>query len=118
MAHFVKLDDANFVIEVQVISNEVLDVNNEETSGITFLTDWSGGYTNWKQTSYNGKIRKQYAGIGFYYDSTNDVFIAPKPYESWLLDANFDWQPPKPKPDNGRWNWDEQIGDWVEAETL
>ena len=79
MAHFAKLDDNNLVIDVNVINNAVLDANNEEASGIEFLTQWSGGYSNWKQTSYNGKIRKNFAALNFIYDETRDAFIAPEP---------------------------------------
>lgn len=115
MAHFAKLDENNTVLEVNVVNNNVLDPNNEEQSGVVFLTEWSGGYTNWKQTSYNDKFRKQYAGIGFTYDSVADVFIAPQPYPSWSLDENFDWQPPTPMPVEGRWIWDEPSLSWVEV---
>ena len=77
MAHFVKLDANNIVIDGVVVNNQTLDANNEEASGIAFLNDLYGVEENWKQTSYNGNIRKQYAGIGFSYDLINDVFIAP-----------------------------------------
>jgi hypothetical protein len=79
MAHFVKLDDNNLVIEVHCVANAAIDNNNEEASGIAFFTEWSGGYTNWKQTSYNGNIRKNYAGVGYSYDPVRDAFIAPEP---------------------------------------
>lgn len=115
MAHFVKLDDNNIVIDVNVVNNNVLDLSNEEASGIEFLTAWSGGYSNWKQTSYNGNIRKQYAGIGYSYDPVADVFIAPKPFPSWVLDNNHDWQPPTPKPE-GLYSWDESTLSWIEIE--
>lgn len=114
MAHFAKLDKNNFVIEVHCVANEALDSQNEEASGIAFLTEWSGGYTNWKQTSYNNKIRKRYAGIGYSYDAVNDVFIAPQPFASWSVDQNFDWQPPTPRPEEGRWYWDEDSLSWLE----
>jgi hypothetical protein len=114
MAHFVKLDENNIVLQVNVVNNAVLDPLNEETSGIVFLTEWSGGYTNWKQTSYNHKIRKRYAGVGFYYDAVNDVFIAPQPYPSWSLDDNYDWQAPTPKPEDGIYTWDEETLSWLE----
>ena len=118
MAHFAKLDENNIVLEINVVNNEVLDADNEETSGIDFLTQWSNGYTNWKQTSYNNSFRKQYAGIGYKYDVVNDVFIRPQPYPSWTLDNNFDWQAPISKPTEGIWTWDEEIGNWVEALAL
>jgi len=79
MAHFAKLDNNNVVLEVHLIANEALDSNNEEADGIAFLTEWSGGYTNWKQTSYNGKIRKNYAAKNYVYDPIRDAFIAPEP---------------------------------------
>ena len=116
MAHFAKLDDDNMVLEVHVVSNNVLDAQNEEQSGIDFLTTWSGGYTRWVQTSYNNRIRKQYAGIGFRYDENADVFVAPQPFPSWSLDSNHDWQPPKPKP-LGYFYWDESKLDWVEFDS-
>jgi hypothetical protein len=116
MAHFAKLDENNIVIDVNAVNNETLDLENEEASGIAFLTEWSGGHTNWKQTSYNNSFRKQYAGIGFSYNPAADVFIAPQPYSSWSLDNNFDWQPPTPMPIEGIWIWDEATLSWVEAE--
>jgi len=116
MAHFAKLDDKNMVIEVHCVANAALDTNNEEASGLAFLTEWSGGYTNWKQTSYNNNILKQYAGIGYTYDPVADVFIAPQPYPSWSLDADHNWQPPTPMPTEGRWNWDEITLTWVKIE--
>ncbi len=78
MAHFAKLDDNNIVLEVHVVANAALDSNNEEQSGIDFLTSWSGGYSHWKQTSYNGKFRKNYAGVGYIFDENRDAFIPPK----------------------------------------
>lgn len=115
MAHFAKLNDKNVVIEVHCVANQALDPQNEEATGIAFLTEWSGGYTNWKQTSYNHRIRKQYAGVGFTYDSVNDVFIRPQPYPSWSLDDNFDWQAPSPAPEGMNWYWDEDSLSWLEA---
>jgi hypothetical protein len=112
MANFTKLDENNIVIEVIVVANNTLDPSNEEISGIAFLTQWSGGYFNWKQTSYNGNIRYNYAGVGYTYDAVNDAFIAPKPYPSWLLDSNFNWQPPTPRPVEGLYTWDEENQQW------
>jgi hypothetical protein len=91
--------------------------NENEAVGIHFLKNIFGATTEWKQTSYNNNIRKQYAGIGFTYDETNDVFIAPKPYESWTLDDNFDWEAPTSYPDDGEdyiWNEDNQEWDVIE----
>jgi hypothetical protein len=114
MAHFAKLDDKNVVLEVNVVNNNVLDPANEEASGIEFLTEWSGGYSNWKQTSYNGTIRKNYAGIGFTYDKTRDAFIAPKPFDSWSLDEeSCKWEAPTPMPNDGLiYYWDEPTLSW------
>jgi len=105
MAHFAKLDENNIVLEVNVVNNDVLDPNNEEASGIAFLTEWSGGYTNWKQTSYNATFRKNYAGIGYVYDETLNAFISPKPAFdetiTWVLnEETCQWEDPNaPKPD-------------------
>lgn len=115
MAHFAKLDNDNKVLEVNVVANAALDPDNEEASGVAFLIQWSGGFTNWKQTSYNNNFRKQYAGIGYTYDAVNDVFIALQPYPSWSLDENFDWQAPTPRPEEGLWIWDEDSLSWIEV---
>lgn len=118
MAHFAKLDDTNTVIDVHVVNNDALDFNDEEASGIEFLTKWSGGYTNWKQTSYNGSIRKNYAGIGFYYDQDLDAFIPPKPFDSWILNTEIcNWQAPIEKP-NAKCYWSENDLNWIIDETL
>ena len=120
MAHFAKLDDQNIVIDVNVVNNETLNnlpFPESENVGVAFLTNWSSGYTNWKQTSYNANFRKNYAGIGYTYDAVLDAFIAPKPYSSWLLDTNTcQWQPPIPYPaDEKRYQWDEEAQSWVEV---
>ena len=119
MAHFAKLDDQNVVLDVNVVNNET--INNlpfpeSEPIGVAFLTDWSGGYTNWKQTSYNANFRKNYAGIGYTYDSVLDAFIAPKPFPSWLLNTNTcQWQAPVPYPTDGKiYSWNEETQQWVE----
>jgi len=97
MAHFAKLDEHNVVIDVNVVSNDCLNPNNEEASGIAFLTDWSGGYTNWVKTSYNAAsngFRYNYAGIGYTYDPIDDAFIAPMPqcgHDSLILTSNKQW---------------------------
>ena len=88
MAHFAKLDENNIVIDVNVVNNDVLDASNEEASGIAFLTEWSGGYSNWKQTSYNGSFRKNYAGIGHTYDSIRDAFIGIKCHDEATLNED------------------------------
>lgn len=117
MAHFAKLDQNNVVLEVYVVHNNELlqDGVESEEKGIQFLVDWSGGYPLWKQTSYNGTIRKNYAGIGYTYDATRDAFIPPQPYLSWVLNEDTcQWNPPVPYPTDGqRYNWDEATTSWV-----
>lgn len=117
MAYFAKLDKNNLVLEVHAINNSVLDPNNEEVSGVAFLTEWSGGYSNWKRTSYNGNYRKNYAGIGYTFDSVRDAFIPPKPYPSWILNEDTClWDSPVPRPEGeGLWDWDENSLSWVEV---
>lgn len=117
MAHFAKLDENNVVLQVNVVANAALDPNDEEGSGIAFLTEWSGGYSNWKQTSYNGNFRKNFAGIGSIYDEARDAFIAPQPFPSWTLDEETcQWKAPKPMPQGYGWIWDEEAGDWINVE--
>ena len=114
MAHFVKLDENNIVTQVVVVNNQVLleGSNESEQKGIDFLNTLFGNAT-WVQTSYNGNFRKQYAGVGYKYDSTNDVFISAQPYNSWTLDENFDWQSPIPYPTDGQnYSWNEENQTW------
>ena len=119
MAHFAKLDKNTIVIEVNSANNNLLDSNDEEASGIAFLTEWSGGYTNWKQTSYNSTIRKNFAGIGYKYDDLFDAFIAPQPHPSWKLNyTTFQWEAPVAKPENIEgyvWKWSEYNKEWVKV---
>ena len=119
MAHFVKLNDNNTVIQGLCLhNNELLDNGVEsEAKGIAFLIDWSGGYTNWKQTSYNATFRKNYAGIGYTYDATRDAFIPPKPFASWVLnEESCQWTPPVAYPTDGKmYRWDESTIAWVES---
>ncbi len=89
MAHFAELDQNNIVLRVIVVNNEdIIDSNGieQEQKGIDFCVNLLGGI--WKQTSYNGTIRKNYAGVGYEYDKDLDAFIPPKPFASWLLDKN------------------------------
>ena len=116
MAHFVKLDETNKVIEGVVINNDVLDPNNEEASGIAFLQELYKDNATWLQTSYNGNIRYNYAGIGYTYDPIDDAFIPPMPYPSWNLNSDKRWEAPLPYPqDEKRYYWDEEAGDWIES---
>jgi hypothetical protein len=114
LAHFVKLEN-NKVVQVIVVSNQdILDENLKESEeiGIAFCSNLLGG--TWKQTSYNGKIRKNYAGIGYTYDETLDAFIAPKPFDSWVLDTNkAQWKAPVDYPtEEGRFTWNEEKQSW------
>lgn len=119
MAHFAELNNNNVVLRVTVVANEVLldeDSVEQESLGLKHLEHLGG---RWVQTSYNATFRKNYAGIGFTYDANRDAFIAPKPFESWLLDEQTcQWISPKPKPDNTLednqfYVWDESMVDWV-----
>lgn len=120
MAHFAKLDENNVVLEVHVVhNNELLDENGveQEQRGIDFLINWSNGYLAWKQTSYNGTFRKNYAGIGYTYDPQRDAFIPPKPFPSWTLNEDTClWEPPVPYPTDGNlYQWDETSINWLEV---
>ena len=111
MAHYAYLDDNNIVVAVTVGKDETELIDGLDTETYYAL----GTLYTVKRTSYNGNIRKQYAGIGYTYDAVNDVFIAPQPFASWSLDENFDWQPPTPRPEGISWYWDENSLSWIQA---
>ena len=112
MSHWAELDENSKVIRVLVGDNN--DPAGDE--GYSWLIDNLGG--TWVKTSYNGNIRYNYAGIGYTYDPIDDAFIAPQPYPSWILDSNKQWQAPVEYPADGFYLWNEEIGAWVEADTL
>lgn len=117
MAHFAQLDDNNVVTQVIVVANEelIFEGVENETQGVIFCRSLFGNDTKWVQTSYNGNIRKRYAGIGFTYDADKDAFIAPKPYPSWVLDADTNWQAPVAMPEDGKaYAWFEPNQEWIE----
>jgi len=123
MAHFAKIGLNNKVTEIQVVVNEVLyDANGveQEANGIDFLTKLTG-WSIWKQTSYNGNFRKNYAGIGYTYDEDRDAFIPPKPFTSWILnEETCCWESPVAKPqltqeqydNNNYYEWNETNQTW------
>jgi hypothetical protein len=104
MSHWAQIDDNNIVTQVLVGPNY-------GDEGEAFFNALGG---TWVKTSYNGNIRKNYAGIGYAYDADRDAFIAPKPYNSWLLDEDTcQWQAPVPHPTDGlMYGWDEELTDW------
>lgn len=107
MAHFAEIDENGTVKQVLVVPDQ------QEHRGQDYLASDLGLGGIWIQTSYNNKIRKQYAGIGYKYDADADVFIAPQPFPSWSLDANYDWQAPKAKPEDDLvYFWNEEKLDW------
>ena len=117
MAHFAEINHENQVLRVVCIGNsDCLDDRGQESEevGISFCKTLFGDYTNWKQTSYNARFRKNYAGIGHTYNEILDGFIAPKPYPSWLLDEETcRWYPPVPYPtDENRYLWNEETLTW------
>ena len=117
MAHYAQIDSNNIVTQVTVIDNkDTADANGVEKEyiGAAYCERLFGG--TWKQTSYNGNIRKNYAGIGYAYQTDIDAFVAPKPYASWTLDANAQWQAPTAMPTDGKmYSWNEETQTWVEV---
>jgi hypothetical protein len=119
MAHFAKLNSENIVVHVSSVDNwNTVDGsgNESEEVGVAYLKSIHGADTNWKQTSYNGNIRKNYAGIGHTYDEQRDAFIPPKSYASWVInETTCKWEAPTPRPDDGKfYRWDEDTTSWVE----
>jgi hypothetical protein len=117
MAHFAQIEN-NLVTQVIVVDNsDILDEqgNESEVVGTQFCTDLLGGA--WIQTSYNGNIRKNYAGMGDTYDPTRDAFYAPQPYNSWTLNEDTcQWESPVPYPEDDKvYNWNEDTTNWVEV---
>jgi hypothetical protein len=118
MAHFAKIEN-NVVTQVIVVANkDTADANGVEKEyiGAAFCEKLFGG--TWKQTSYNGNFRKNYAGIGYTYNADIDAFVPPKPFPSWVLNNDTaQWEAPVPMPEGGMYSWDEETGSWVELET-
>jgi hypothetical protein len=111
MAHFAKIGNDNIVERVEVVSNNVV---TDEQAGITFLQNLYNDTATWKQTSYNNNIRKNFAGIGYTYDSSKDAFISAQPYSSWTLnDDTCRWEAPVAYPDDGElYEWNEDTTSW------
>lgn len=111
MAHYALINTENKVTQVIVGIDETQTIEGDTPEV------WYGNLFNQlcKRTSYNANIRKQYAGIGYSYDADADVFVAPRPYPSWTLDENHDWQPPTPYPSDGKfYDWFEPNQQWIE----
>ena len=107
MAHFAELDGDKKVIRVCVVDNAHVP-SDKHADGETWCANFWGG--TWKQTSYNNKFRKQFAGVGMTYDATKDKFISAQPHASWALDSSDDWQAPLAKPsdyDTKEYLWNE-----------
>lgn len=115
MAHFARINNGT-VEELIVIDNQYCPGNfpQSEPIGQEFIE--SIGLSGvWKQCSYNNNFRKMYPGIGYWYLEEDDVFVYPKPYESWQLNSNFDWEAPIPMPETGGpWIWNEELQQWEE----
>jgi hypothetical protein len=109
MAHFARIDENNIVQEVLVVDNSL------EHRGEDFLANELGLGGRWIQTSYNSNFKKQYAGVGFYYDETKDIFVSLQPYPSWVLDENSDWKAPIEQTDPLTY-WDEVTLSWKQIQ--
>ena len=117
MASFAKLGVGNIIEQVIVISNEVITDNNgneQEQLGVDFINNLYGTRDVWKQTSYNGSFRKNFAGIGYKYDQDRDAFIPPKLFDSWTLNENTClWKAPVAYPDDdNKYIWNESTKQW------
>ena len=115
MAHFAKIGVNNKVLQVVCVNNDVIldaDGVENEAMGIAFCRNLFGG--DWLQTSYNGRIRKNFASVGFSYDTDRDAFIPPQPYPSWTLNEDSClWGAPVARPNDGNiYTWNEAQLQW------
>ena len=117
MAHYAFLDENNIVTEVIVGRNE--------TEVVDGISDWEKAYGEYREqkcvrTSYNGNIRKNFAGVGYTYDEKLDAFIAPQPFPSWVLnEETCRWEAPIARPiDSKIYTWDESTTSWIEVQPL
>ncbi len=109
MAHFAKLGKGNIVERVEVVAN---DIATTEQAGVDFLKSLYGNDTNWKQTSYNANIRKNYAGLGYTYSVEKDAFISPQTHRGWKLnDETCKWEAPVAYPNTFTQNLTDENGD-------
>ena len=122
MAHFAEINENNIVTQVIVINNKVLlesDNIESEVKGVDFC-ELLYGHRNWIQTSYNGNIRYNFAGIGYTFDEVNDAFYAPQPFASWSLNENYIWKAPIPYPEDASFEkiyaWNEENQEWKVVE--
>jgi hypothetical protein len=109
MAHYAFLDENNIVTEVIVGIDETETIEGLDTE------TWYGNFRGQvcKRTSYNGNIRKHYAGIGMIYDPINDWFYESQPYPSWILNNEAEWEAPISKPnDENFYEWNENTQEW------
>ena len=120
MAHFAELNSSNEVLRVIVISNDDVNSNGGDYSSsaetfVASIVPYQTGGVSWKQTSYNNNARKQYAGVGYTYDSSKNKFIAPQPFNSWSLNSNDDWQAPVTYPSTDEVGSNVLLIDWDEG---
>jgi len=114
MAHYAQINSEGIVQQVLVMDSN-LEANEGPKSCINWLQA-NVSLDDWLKTSYNGNIRKQFAGIGDFYDNVKDKFIRPSPYPSWVLNDTDDWISPTPLPDDGKgYEWDEETKKWVQV---
>jgi hypothetical protein len=111
MSHFAEINQDNVVTRVTVGDNN--DPNGDE--GYQWLIDNLGG--RWVQTSYNSAFRNKFAGVGDIYREDLDAFISPSPFDSWVLNVEtLRWQPPTPRPTDGKeYVWNDGTTSWVEV---
>ena len=122
MASFVKLDENNIVIQGVVVANEdITDENGveQESLGQAFLNNIYGETAKWKQTSYNANFRGNFAGLGHKYYPEQDIFMEPKPFDSWVMNtAEATWIAPSAMPSDLPFGgyWDEENQTWSSPE--
>jgi len=114
MVYFVEINDSNIVVNITIWEDSILGNPSSEQNGKNYLANFTGKSADKFVQAFQDGTRKQYPGVDYTWDAENNVFILPKPFTSWTLDANYDWQPPVANPNTAGYEtrWNESLLTW------
>lgn len=114
MVYFCEINDSNEVVNITNWEDSILGDPASEANGKSYLATFTGKSADKFVQAFKDGTRKQYPGVGSTWDATNNVFIQPKPFTSWTLDSNHDWQPPVANPNTAGYEtrWNEDLETW------